>query len=104
MAPIGAALAPLFADLQLRSRAALDLTEQVRAALPGEEKEHVVATMEKEGTLIVLADSAAWCPRIRYAQATLLQNLKVAGVEQFTKVKVRVGRSKRPNVDQTAGQ
>jgi hypothetical protein len=61
-------LGGLFADLERRVQTTLDLTAQVRTALQGAEKDHVVSVSCRDDTLVVLADSAAWCPRIRYAQ------------------------------------
>lgn len=90
--PLGDVLAPLIADLQQRSREMLDLASRVRAALPSPEKDHVVAASYKDDTLIVVTDSAAWSSRIRYAQATLLEQVRGEGEIQFTKLRVRVGR------------
>jgi hypothetical protein len=92
MKPLTEGLGPLFADLERRVQARVELADRVRAALPGPEKAHVVSVSYRDDTLIVLADSAAWCPHIRYAQQTLLEQLHAAGETQFTKVKVRVGR------------
>jgi hypothetical protein len=90
--PISAGLGPIFADLERRVQATIDLAARVRAALPGPEKEHVVSASYRGDTLVVLADSAAWCPQIRYAQQQILTQLHAAGETQFTKVKVKVGR------------
>jgi hypothetical protein len=92
MKPLTEGLGPLFADLERRVQARVELADRVRAALRGPEKEHVVSVSYRDDTLIVLADSAAWCPHIRYAQQALLEQLHAAGETQFTKVKVRVGR------------
>jgi hypothetical protein len=85
-------LGPLFADLERRVQKTIDLTEQVRTALQGPEKEHVVSVTCRDETLVVLADSAAWCPRIRYAQQQVLDALRATGETRFTKLKVKVGR------------
>ena len=94
--PLGETLGPLFAQLEQRVAAHVELTEKVRAALTGPEKDHVVSASCRDDTLVVLADSAAWCPQIRYAQAQLLEVLNRVtpnpGEKQVTKVKVRVGR------------
>jgi len=84
-------LGPLFANLEQRARDHLNLTDKVRAALHGDEKEHVISASYHGDTLIVVADSAAWCPQIRYAQTVLIERLRAAGETQFTKVKVKVG-------------
>lgn len=90
--PLGAGLGPLFDALERRSQAAIDLTARIRAALTGPEKDHVVSASYRGDTLVVLADSAAWCPYIRYAQHALLAQLCEAGETRVTKLKVRVGR------------
>lgn len=89
---VAADLGPLFADLERRVQSTIDLTVQVRTALQGAEKDHVVSVTCRDDTLVVLADSAAWCPRIRYAQQRVLDALHASGETRFTKLKVRVGR------------
>jgi hypothetical protein len=90
---VAASLGPLFADLERRVQATVDLTAQVRTALQGPEKDHVISVTCRGETLIVLADSAAWCPQIRYAQHHVLETLRAAGETRFTKLRVKVGRS-----------
>ncbi len=90
--PLTDGLGPLFADLERRVQATIDLADQVRAALPGPEKDHVVSATYKDETLTVLADSAAWATHIRYAQQDLLAKLHAGGETRFTKLKVKVGR------------
>jgi hypothetical protein len=85
-------LSTLFTDLEQRVQAHAELAALVRSALPGPEKDHVVSAVYRDDTLVVLADSAVWCPQIRYAQRQLLEALARAGETRFTKVKVRVGR------------
>jgi hypothetical protein len=85
-------LGALFTDLERRVQSTVDLAAQVRTALQGPEKDHVVSVTCRDETLVVLADSAAWCPRIRYAQQHLLDALHAAGETRFTKLKVKVGR------------
>jgi hypothetical protein len=85
-------LGGLFADLERRVQTTLDLTAQVRTALQGAEKDHVVSVSCRDDTLVVMADSAAWCPRIRYAQQRVLDALRASGETRFTKLKVKVGR------------
>lgn len=94
--PLGAGLGPLFESLERRSQAVLDLTAQVRTALTGPEKNHVLSASCRGDTLIVTTDSAAWCPYIRYAQDALLAHLQEAGETRFTKIKVKVGRRDPP--------
>jgi hypothetical protein len=94
--PLSETAGTLFAQLEQRVAAHVELTERVRAALSGPEKDHVVSASCRGDTLIVLADSAAWCPQIRYAQAQLLELLTSSASheseKQVTKLKVRVGR------------
>ena len=85
-------LGGLFSDLERRVQTTLDLTAQVRTALQGAEKDHVVSVSCRDDTLVVMADSAAWCPRIRYAQQRVLDALRASGETRFTKLKVKVGR------------
>lgn len=94
--PLSDGLGPLFADLERRVQASVDLTARVREALSGPEKDHVVSASCRGETLVVLADSAAWCPHIRYAQQQLLEHLRAAGETHFTKLKVKVGRPISP--------
>jgi hypothetical protein len=94
--PLSETIGPRFAQLEQRLAGHVELTEKVRAALCGPEKDHVVSATCRGDTLVVLADSAAWCPHIRYAQARLLELLvsDEPGPSEtpVTKVKVRVGR------------
>ena len=82
----------MFADLERRVQATVDLTAQVRTALQGAEKDHVVSVTCRGETLVVVTDSAAWCPRIRYAQQQVLEALARNSETRFTKLKVKVGR------------
>jgi hypothetical protein len=94
--PLSETVGLLFAQLEQRVAAHLELTERVRAALSGPEKDHVVSASCRGDTLVVLVDSAAWCPQIRYTQGRLLELLTSSDFSpsetQVTKVKVRVGR------------
>jgi hypothetical protein len=90
--PLGETVGALFAQLEQRVQAHVELAEKIRAALPGPEKDHVVSASYRGDTLVVLADSAAWCPQIRYAQAQLLELVRSSGENKVTKLKVRVGR------------
>ena len=90
MKPIGADLGPLFADLQRRARASIELADQVRQGLPGEEKEHVLSATYRDDTLIVSVDSAAWAARIHYVQQALLEHLRAAGGIQVAKIRIKV--------------
>ena len=93
--PLAEGLGAAFQKLEQGAKDRLDLTALVRETLNGPEKEHVVTVSYRDETLIVLADSAAWCPHIRYAQREILAKLHAAGETRFTKLKVRVGRPAR---------
>ena len=81
-----------FATLEHRTRMMMELTAQVRAALTGAEKEHVISASYRDSTLIVIADSAAWSTHIRYAQQQLLDTVRGPSDMRFNKLRVRVGR------------
>ncbi len=57
--------------------------------LPPELASHLTGAVERDGTLTLFADSAAWAARLRYALGELQPavNAAAAGIEQ---VKVRV--------------
>lgn len=90
--PLGFALPGKVADLEKRAKAALSLTEQVRASLPQGQRIHLLSASYRDDTLSVTMDSAAWCPQVRYGAEGLLLNLKANGGPDFAKLKVRVGR------------
>jgi hypothetical protein len=91
--PLAEIVGSSFADLERRVQSRMELATEVRAALPGPEKDHVISATYHGGLLVVIADSAAWCSHIRYAQQALLERLNARGEMQFTKLKVKVGRS-----------
>jgi hypothetical protein len=94
--PILSGLGSRLAALEQRAQKTIELAEKVRAALPPPEKLHVVSASYRADTLVILMDSAAWCPQVRYAEAELREKLVAAGETQFTQLRVRVGRSARP--------
>jgi hypothetical protein len=94
--PLGDGLGSLFRKLEQRTQDRVELAVLVRAAMVGPEKDHVLSVSYRDETLIVLADSAAWCPQIRYAQRAILEKMRNAGETRFTKLRVRVGRPESP--------
>lgn len=70
--------------LKAQAEARRRLTAQVRQLLPGAEAEHLLgAHVNRNGELVLVADSPAWAARIRYAQDALrrgLAPLEVIGV------------------------
>ena len=89
--PLSEGLGPLFANLERRAQATVDLATRVRAALSAPEKDHVLSASYRDDTLVVMVDSAAWASHIRYAQHELLERLRAGGETQFTKLRVKVG-------------
>jgi hypothetical protein len=90
--PIGEGLGALFSQLQQRAEATQELTDKVRAALPGNEKEHVISASYRADSLVITVDAAVWTARVRYAHEALRKALEAAGEKPFTKMKVKVGR------------
>jgi hypothetical protein len=91
-------LEPLFSGLPesverlaVRAEAAATLADKVRAALPEALRPHIVSAVRREQELVVIVDSAAWGPRVRYAGRALRESLVVAGEAPFDRVRVRVG-------------
>jgi hypothetical protein len=92
LSPLSAAWGPKIAALEARAKAVLALCDKVRAALPEPEKSHVLSASYHDDTLVVSADSAAWCGHIRYQENSLRDRLVEMGEKPFTLLKVRVGR------------
>jgi hypothetical protein len=78
------------AALESRAEATVRLARIVRAALPREVAVHVVAAACRADTLVVLADSGAWCAQIRYAEDALRRTFAAERLPDFAKLKVRV--------------
>jgi len=66
-----------------------ELLAQVSDALPEELRASLVGVAHKGGQLTVLASSAAWCSRVRYALAAL-DPQGVTGRADIVKMVVRV--------------
>ncbi len=84
------------AKLEQRARAVMSLTARVRNTLPGPEREHVLAAVWHDDTLVITTDSAAWTAQIRFAQDELRKQLAAAGEKTFVHLKVRVGHGGEP--------
>jgi hypothetical protein len=89
---LSAGLGPAIAALESQAKAALGLLGQVRKALPEPEKNHVLSASYQDDTLLITADSAAWCTHLRYRENALREQLVALGEKPFTLLKVRVGR------------
>jgi hypothetical protein len=59
------------------------------AHLPPEVRSRVSGVVEREGELVIFAESAAWCARLRYALIDLEGEIRTA-VPAITAVAVRV--------------
>jgi len=81
----------LIAKLEQRAKQVLSLTDKVKQTLSGPEREHVVAAVYHDDTLVVTVDSAAWAAQIRFAQDELRKQLVAHGEPVFVSLKVRVG-------------
>ena len=90
--PISVGLEPRLAALESRASEALTLADAIRAALPAEEKTHVLSASYREDTLHISVDSSVWCSRLRYREQELRAGLTAAGAKPFTNLKVRVGK------------
>lgn len=80
------------AKLQRRATEVLTLTAKVKQALNEPERNHVIAAVYHEDTLVITTDSAAWTAQIRFAIDDLRKHLASSGEKTFVNLKVRVGR------------
>jgi hypothetical protein len=67
---------------------------RVQAALPPEQRAHLVEVLEKEGVLLLFVDTAAWAARVRLSLPEL------AAAVDGRKVEVRLNTHKRPRPGQ----
>jgi hypothetical protein len=83
-------LAPGLAALEKRAAAAQSLTEKVRLELAEALRPHLVSAARRGDDLVVIMDSAAWTPRVRYGAQALKERLLQAGEPPIGKVQVKV--------------
>jgi ribosomal protein S14 len=62
---------PVFRELAARIPEQQSWSEWLRGIVPAELAPHIVNVIPKGPDLVVLADSPAWCARLRYAVAAL---------------------------------
>src|SRR5512139_2829838 len=88
-------LAPGLAALEKKAAAAQSLTDKVRAMLAETLRPHLVSASRRGEDLVVIMDSAAWTPRVRYGARALNARLEATGEAPIGRlmVKVRAGRS-----------
>ena len=88
--PLLGGLSPLLDDLTRKARAAQSLTDKVRIELAEALRPHLVSASRRGEDLVVIMDSAAWTPRVRYAARSLKARLEQSGEPAIDKVRVKV--------------
>lgn len=83
-------LAPGLAALEKKAAAAQTLTEKVRSGLGEALRPHLVSASRRGDDLVVIMDSAAWTPRVRYGAQALKDRLAEGGEPPIGKVVVKV--------------
>ena len=88
--PLIGGLTPNFEALARKAQAAASLTEKVRLELGEALRPHLVAAARRGEDLVVIMDSAAWTPRVRYGARALKARLEAGGEPPIGKVRVKV--------------
>jgi hypothetical protein len=88
--PLFSGLAPGLDALARQASAARTLTEKVRLELAEPLRPHLVSASRRGEDLVVIMDSAAWTPRVRYGAQRLKQRLEEAGEPPIGKLRVKV--------------
>jgi hypothetical protein len=88
--PLFGGLAPGLAALEKKAVAARSLTEKVRVQLAEALRPHLVSATRRGDDLVVIMDSAAWTPRVRYGAQPLKKRLESGGEPPIGKVLVKV--------------
>jgi hypothetical protein len=88
--PLFGGLSPGLDALARKAKAADRLTEKVRAELAEPLRPHLVSAARRGDDLVVIMDSAAWTPRVRYASRSLKARLEAAGEPEIGRVRVKV--------------
>ena len=88
--PLFGGLAPGLAALEKKAAAAQSLTDRVRQQLAEPLRPHLVSAARRGADLVVIMDSAAWTPRVRYGAKALCQALEQAGEQPIGKLQVKV--------------
>jgi hypothetical protein len=92
--PLFGGLSPGLDALARKASDAQSLTDRVRRELAEPLRPHLVSANRRGDELVILMDSSAWTPRVRYGAADLTARLEAAGEPAIRKVKVRVGRGR----------
>ena len=69
---------------------AATLTQKVRLELAEALRPHLVSASRRGDDLVVIVDSAAWTPRVRYAARALKARLEAGGEAPIGKLSVKV--------------
>ena len=85
-----AGLGPALDALARRAAAAQTLTDKVRAQLPEPLRPHLASASRRGDDLVVIMDSGAWTPRVRYSATALKASLAADGEPVAGKVQVKV--------------
>ena len=88
--PLFGGLAPGLAMLEKKAAAAQSLTDKVRLELAESLRPHLVSAARRGDDLVVIMDSAAWTPRVRYDAQSLKERLETGGEAPIGKVLVKV--------------
>ena len=88
--PLFGGLSPGLDALARKARSADVLTEKVRLELAEALRTHLVSAARRGEDLVVIMDSAAWTPRVRYAARSLKARLEAGGEAPIGKVRVKV--------------
>ena len=88
--PLLGGLTPGFDALARKAAAAQSLTDRVRAELAEALRPHLVSASRRGADLVVIMDSAAWTPRVRYGARQLKERLLALGEPAVGKVVVKV--------------
>lgn len=88
--PLFGGLAPGLEALARKADAAQGLTDRVRRELAEPLRAHLVAASRRGDELVVIMDSAAWTPRVRYGARALKAALEQAGEPAIGRLRVKV--------------
>ena len=88
--PLFGGLAPGLAALEKKAAAAQSLSDRVRRELTESLRPHLVSATRRGDDLVVIMDSAAWTPRVRYGAQSLKERLESGGEPPIDKVVVKV--------------
>jgi hypothetical protein len=88
--PLFGGLAPGLENLARQATAAQGLTDRVRRLLAEPLRPHLVAAARRGDELVVIMDSAAWTPRVRYGARALKVALEESGEPAIGRLRVKV--------------